>query len=128
MSENEKLKYGDAISAPFWEAAAQRRLVIQHCRQCGAYQFYPRPYCIACGADDIVWENARGEATIYSMTTVRVQIAPEFKPPYIAAVVQLAEGPRMLANIEGVSPKIGDRVKIAWRERENAPPLPVWTL
>lgn len=128
MSENKKQPYGDPITYPFWEAAAQHRLLVQHCPRCGAYQFYPRPFCLACGADKVDWAEAKGEARIYSMTTVRVQISPDFNPPYIAAVVELDEGPRMLASIVGGNPKIGDRVKLAWRERADAPPLPVWTL
>lgn len=127
MSENKKQQYGDPITYPFWEAAAQHRLVIQHCPKCGAYQFYPRPFCLACGAGKMEWVEVKGTARIYSMTTVRVQISPEFNPPYIAAVVELDEGPRMLGNILGGSPKIGDQVKLTWRERTDAPPLPVWT-
>ena len=128
MSENKKQPYGDPITNPYWEAAAQHRLLVQHCPGCGAYQFYPRLFCLACGADKVDWIEAKGEARIYSMTTVRVQISPDFNPPYIAAVVELDEGPRMLASIVGGNPKIGDRVKLAWRERADSPPLPVWTL
>jgi uncharacterized OB-fold protein len=47
-------------------------------------------------------------------------------PPYQVALVTLAEGPRLLAGIEGADCKIGDAVKVAWRQRENLPPLPVF--
>ena len=60
------------------------------------------------------------------MTTVHVQIEPQFNPPYVAAVIELDEGPQMLTNIEGGNPGIGDRVKLAWRERSDSPPLPIW--
>ena len=126
MNDKEKQPYGDPITIPFWEAAERHELLIQHCPECGSYQFYPRPFCIACNASSVEWAETKGEAKIYSMTTVRVQIAPVFNPPYIAAVIELDEGPRMLTNIEGGNPKIGDRVKLAWRERDDAPPLPIW--
>jgi uncharacterized OB-fold protein len=57
---------------------------------------------------------------------VNIQIAPEFTPPYVVAVVELDEGPRLTTNIVNGDTQIGDKVKVAWRERENAPPLPVF--
>ncbi len=123
----EKERYGDPTTYAFWEAAERHELLIQHCTACGAYQFYPRPFCLACNSMALEWKQVNGDATIYSMTTVHVQISPDFNPPYVAAVVELDEGPRMLTNIEGGDPKIGDRVKLAWRERDGLPPLPIWT-
>jgi uncharacterized OB-fold protein len=127
MTSNKKEPYGDPITYPFWEAAERHELLIQHCPECDSYQFYPRPFCLACNTSNVEWVQAKGVATIYSLTTVHVQIAPQLNPPYVAAVIELDEGPRMLTNIEGGSPRIGDRVKLAWREREDAPPLPIWT-
>lgn len=120
-------QYGDPMTYPFWEAAERHELMIQHCKACGHYQFYPRPFCLNCESNDLEWQQVNGDATVYAMTTVHVQIAPHFSPPYIAAIVELEEGPRMLTNIEGGAVAIGDRVKLGWRERENEPPLPIWT-
>jgi uncharacterized OB-fold protein len=41
----------DAVSAPYWEAAARGELLIQECKQCGHRQFYPRAVCTDCGGD-----------------------------------------------------------------------------
>ena len=60
------------------------------------------------------------------MTTVRRQLLPSPPVPYIVAVVELDEGPRMLTNIESEGVRIGDRVQVAWRDREDVPPLPVF--
>jgi len=60
------------------------------------------------------------------MTVTRVQLLPELPPPYVVALVELDEGPRLLTNIVGAPCKIGDRVRLAWRTREGAPPLPVF--
>jgi hypothetical protein len=119
--------YGDPLTAPFWEAAARGVLVVQRCRVCGHHQFYPRPYCLACQSDDVTWVAASGRGTVYSMTTVHMEVAPEFAPPYVVAIVELDEGPRLLTNVVGGPGRIGDRVRVAWREREGAPPLPVFT-
>jgi uncharacterized OB-fold protein len=124
--KHENPAYGDALSAPFWEAAARRELILQRCAECGHWQFYPRPFCLACQSDNVGWQPAAGTGTVYSQTTVNIQIAPEFTPPYVVAVVELDEGPRLTTNIVNGDTQIGDKVKVAWRERENAPPLPVF--
>lgn len=118
--------YGDALTAPFWEAAARGELTIQRCRACGAHQFYPRPFCLACDSTELVWVTAAGTGTVYSMTTVRIQVSPEFEPPYVVAIVQLDEGPRVMTNIVGGTCRIGDRVRVAWLKRRDAPPLPIF--
>ena len=67
-----------------------------------------------------------GGATVYAMTTVHLRVDPALEPPYVVAVVELDEGPRLTTNIVGGQAPIGDRVRLAWRERDGAPPLPVF--
>ncbi len=119
-------EYGDALSAPFWEAATRHELIVQRCGACGHHQFYPRPYCLECQSDDVAWVVVAGGGTIYAQTTVHIQIAPECMPPYTAALVDLDEGPRLLTNIVGGETQIGDRVRLMWRERNDEPPLPIF--
>ncbi len=69
-----------------------------------------------------------GQGTIYSLTTVRIPVTEELPPPYLLALVDLDEGPRLLTNIDAASAGIGDRVTVAWRARDGLPPLPVFTL
>jgi len=118
--------FGDAITRPFWEAASLRRLVIQRCTVCGHHQFYPRRFCLSCDGADLGWVDAAGTGTVYAATTVRLQVIPELQPPYQVALVELDEGPRLTANIVGEPCRMGDRVRVAWRERPDAPPLPVF--
>ncbi len=125
MTEKEE-KYGDPTTYEFWAAAERKELVLQHCSDCHAYQFYPRPYCLACESMNLEWKEVSGKGEIYSMTEVHVKISPEAKPPYIVALIQLDEGPRMLGNIIGDNAGIGNPVKLMWRDREGMPPLPVW--
>jgi len=70
---------------------------------CGDAYFYPRPVCPACGSTAVEWFTASGEATLYSYV-INHRPAPGFEDegPYAIAVVQLAEGPRMMTNIVGV--------------------------
>jgi uncharacterized OB-fold protein len=119
--------FGDPMHAPFWEAARRRELVVQRCRACGAHQFFARPFCVACDGGEVEWVRASGFGTVYSMTTVYRQASPDFAVPYVNALVELDEGPRLLTGIVGGSCAIGDRVRVAWRERPGAPPLPMFT-
>jgi uncharacterized OB-fold protein len=88
---------------PYWDAAAAGELRIQRCTDCGAAYFYPRPICPACGSGDVEWFTASGDATLYSYV-ISHRPAPGFEDeaPYAIAVVQLAEGPRMMTSIAGV--------------------------
>jgi uncharacterized OB-fold protein len=124
----QRSEYGDALTRPFWTAARDHRLLLQRCRPCGAYQFYPRPFCLACQSDDVGWVESPGRGEVYSVTTVRMSVLPELEPPYQVAIVQLDEGPRLLGSIDGDNASIGDRVEIRWREREGLPPLPMFAV
>jgi uncharacterized OB-fold protein len=117
--------FADATTASFWEGAARGDLLIQRCRSCAEFQFYPRPFCLACGAADPVWVAAAGQGTVYAMTTVHLQVDPTLEPPYVVGIVTLDEGPRLVTNLIG-NPAIGDRVRVSWRERRELPPLPIF--
>jgi uncharacterized OB-fold protein len=88
---------------PFWDGCARGELMLQRCRECGEPYFYPRPICPACGSTDVEWFTASGAATLYSYV-INHRPARGFEDggPYAIAVVELAEGPRMMTNIVGV--------------------------
>ena len=125
--------YGDALTLGYWAAAREGRLVVQRCSACGHHQFYPRPFCLACEELDLEWVDAAGTGAIYSMTTVHLRVSPELEPPYVVALVELDEGPRLLTRLvdEDGAPvrggvEIGDRVTVAWHDRGDDPPLQVF--
>ena len=62
-----------------------------------------RVTCPSCGSDRVEWFTASGDATLYSYV-INHRPAPGFEEegPYAIAVVQLAEGPRMMSSIRGV--------------------------
>lgn len=85
---------------------------IQKCGACARHVFYPRVICPHCGADKLDWVAASGAGTVYSTTVVRRK--PEAGGDYNVALVDLAEGPRMMSRVVGVEPaavKIGARVR-----------------
>lgn len=92
-------------SRPFWDGAAEDRFVIKRCRSCLRAHHYPRPFCPFCWSEDVVWENASGRATLYTYSTVYVNDLHPFreKVPYVAAVVDLEEGPRVMTRLLDVA-------------------------
>lgn len=92
------------LTAPFWQASKEGRLVMQRCRACGELTWCPRPSCVECGGEDLEWDQLSGRGTVYSFTVIR-QLAGrgarafEKDIPYVIAWVDLEEGPRYYTNI-----------------------------
>ncbi len=84
----------------FWEGAKAGQLKLQSCNECSKTYFPPRPFCPGCGSRDVKVVNASGKAKLHSYV-IHARPAPGFDPPYAIAVVELAEGPRMMTNIVG---------------------------
>jgi uncharacterized OB-fold protein len=104
---------GDPLTQQFWEAAAEGKLLVQHCEGCGRDQLYPRPFCTACGSDDLGWCASSRKGAVYSLTTVRLPVDERVKHPYDVALVELAEGPRLLAFCDHEL-EIGEQVEVRW--------------
>jgi uncharacterized OB-fold protein len=111
----------DLETQPYWDAAREGKLLIKRCAACGRAHFDPRPFCPHCWSDDVEWEQASGKATLYTFTIVRRNDLPPFpeRVPYVAAVVDLDEGPRMMTNVEGCDAdevEIGMALTVAFRD------------
>jgi uncharacterized protein len=90
---------------PFWDGCAAGELRLQRCLDCGKPYFYPRPACPACGSANVEWFTASGDASLYSyVISHRPARGFEDEGPYAIAVVELAEGPRMMTNLTGLPP------------------------
>lgn len=91
----------DDASRPFWDATKAGQLLIKRCAACGRAHYYPRPFCPYCWSEEVSWEEASGRATLYTWSVVYQNDLPPFpgRVPYVAAIVDLDEGPRMMTNI-----------------------------
>lgn len=112
---------------PFWDGAAEGRLVLPRCDRCATVIWYPRHLCPACGATDVTWFEASGRGTVYSYTVVH-RGEGDFAglPPYTIAYVELEEGPRVLANLLGDTGgwSVGQAVRAVFERPEgDGPPL-----
>jgi uncharacterized protein len=88
---------------PFWDATAAGELRLQRCLPCDSFFFPPRLFCPECLSDEVAWEAVSGKGTLHTYLITH-RPAPGFQDqgPYAIAVVQLDEGPRMMANIVGI--------------------------
>lgn len=89
------------LSEPFWQAARAGVLVLQRCRTCGRWEWTPQMACSACHTETLDWQEASGRGTLYSFSVVTRPQTPDFATPYVVAIVELAEGPRMLTDLVG---------------------------
>jgi uncharacterized OB-fold protein len=119
----------NADSLPYWNAAREQRLVIRSCKSCHQLHFMPRHLCPTCWSDALEWVDAKGTGNVHSFTVVRRASDPAFAAlvPYVVALIELDEGPRMMANILGddaLSVSIGDRVQVTFEGRGAEAMLP----
>ena len=93
------------------EFLAAGRFMLPRNRVTGRCFWFPRVAEPGTGCTDLEWVEASGEGTVYSTTVIR-QKPPA--PNYNLALIDLAEGPRMMSRVEAISPedvRIGMRVR-----------------
>ena len=118
-----ELNVGDE---PYFEAAAQGRLLVKKCAACGEVHHYPRTICPFCFSDKVSWQDAAGTGKIYSYSIMR-RGAPT---PYCIAYVTLDEGVTMLTNIVDCDldqVRIGQAVKVTFKRSVGGVSMPMFT-
>lgn len=121
---------GDSL--PYWQGARERKLLIRRCKACGELHFMPRHLCPSCWSDQLEWVQAKGTGSVHSFTVIRRASDPAFasRVPYVVALIDLDEGPRMMANVLGddaMSVAIGDRVQVTFEDRGDGAMVPQFT-
>lgn len=121
----------DELSAPFWEATREGRLVLPWCRTCDRPHWYPRRRCPSCHGSDLEWRTSLGEGRVHA---VSVQHRPQWpglvdRAPYAVVLVELAEGVRMLAGITGAAADevaVDQPVHLVWEDLSDGRRLPMF--
>lgn len=90
----------DNDTESWWAAIRNGALTVTSCAACGRDSLYVRPFCPHCWSEDVARRPASGRATLYTWTVVRQNVAPFDATPYALAMVDLAEGPRLMTTIE----------------------------
>ena len=106
-----------AESAPYWEYCKRHELRIQRCVSCGDFVHYPRVLCPRDGTTELEWVKVSGKGNIFSFTISHRAFHPGFSDdvPYVIAIVELDEGPRMMCRIRDIEPddvRVGLLVKV----------------
>ena len=111
-------------SALFWEGAKEKSLMVPRCESCGRFWFPPSQRCRHCLSPDFAWREVSGAGRIYSFVVFHRVYHPAFEAdvPYVVAIVELDEGPRLLSNIVGAPPedvRCDMRVRVVFEERDG---------
>lgn len=117
------------VSRPYWEAARQGVLRVKRCLACRGWVHYPRRWCPQCWSTSLEPVDASGSGRVVSFTIVHQAPEESFAAdlPYVLAIIQLAEGPTMLANIIGADAHavaIDDPVRVRFEDRGSGVMVP----
>ncbi|MEY2425084.1 MAG: hypothetical protein QOI61_656 [Actinomycetota bacterium] len=90
-----------SYDAYFWEGVKDRTLLLRRCAGCGELQHPPTPMCGHCHGLEWETQKATGRGTVYSWIVSRHPSQPDDNPR-IVALVELAEGVRLVSNLIGI--------------------------
>jgi uncharacterized OB-fold protein len=113
----------DPLETHRWEALQRGRVEFQRCAACGRAWLPPRAECPSCLGTEWAWEEASGRGELVSWVVYHRPFHPALAElvPYAVAIVELAEGPRMIAALAEDAPATGLRcamkVKLETTER-----------
>jgi uncharacterized OB-fold protein len=119
-------------SVPYWEAAKQHRLELPKCEACGGHWFPPSRTCPHCLSANVSWSPVSGRGKVFSFVIFDRVYHPSFEEevPYVVALVELDEGPRLLSNVVGIEPtdvRCEMRVKVVFEDMPGGASVPKFT-
>ena len=124
----------DEKTQPWFDAAAEGRLLLQRCDACGTQRFPLWERCDQCWSTAWSWADASGKGTLFSWGRMHRVYHPGFEAevPYIVAVVELAEGPRIETRLVNVAPdanvKAGVPVVVSFQRLSDEVCVPLFEL
>ncbi len=118
---------------PYWEGLREGKLMLPKCDDCAKTFFFPRISCPHCHSRNVGWMQASGKGTLYSFQIAHRALNPNFKipPPYILAMVELEEGPRLMSNLINIEAdpaivKIGMAVEVVYEKQNDEVTIPLF--
>jgi uncharacterized OB-fold protein len=89
------------LTGPYWAAAGEGRILLQRCTRCTTVWHPPAPTCPACRSDAVDWVASAGWGRLHSYTRVEHAVHPAVADavPYLVALVDLDEGPRIVCTL-----------------------------
>ena len=123
----------DELSRPYWEAAAEHRLCVMRCADCGTTRHPPSDICPSCSSSAVTWTELAGTGTVYSFIVDRRNMVPGFNRPYVVALVRPDDadtGVRIVCNVVGCRIEdvtIGMPVHVVFEDLDDGVTLPQFT-
>jgi uncharacterized OB-fold protein len=119
----------DEASAPYFEGAKQHKLMLMRCGDCGTWRYPSRFHCPNCWSENTEWKQASGKGSVYTYAAMHQLYHPGFEPdlPYVVAVIELEEGPRIPSNIVGINKddvRVGMPVEVTFEDIDAETSIP----
>ena len=118
---------------PYWDGLKEEKLMLPKCDDCGKAFFYPRIACPHCHSRNVGWTQASGKGKLYSFEIAYRSLNPAFKiePPYVLAMIELEEGPRMMSNLINIEAtpealKIDMPVEVVFEKQNDDVTIPLF--
>jgi len=91
---------------PYWDGLKEQKLLVPRCAECGHVFFYPRILCPRCHSRNLTWVETSGKGKLYAFEIAYQSFNPAMKvrPPYVLAMIELDEGPRLMSNLINAEP------------------------
>ena len=126
----------DPINSGYFAAAAEGRLVVQRCSDCGVRQFPPELNCHSCYGFELEWEASVGTGTIWSWVEVAHPAHPALRAfgPYVVALIELEDMPeiKLLGAVvdapAGGQVEMGAAVRVVFERTADDLAQPRWRM
>jgi uncharacterized protein len=107
MTSTPSAPAADGLAEAYFSWHERDELRLQRCSGCGRWRHPPLVTCPDCGSTELTWERASGRGIVFSWTVTHYPLVPAFSDllPYVDAVVECEEGPRVFALLVGVAPE-----------------------
>lgn len=129
MSYKKPLPQPNPDTKPFWNGCRKHELRFQKCRNCSHVRWPPSIICPMCYTQGTEWIRAGGRGKIYTFVVYHQAFHKAFENdlPYVTAIIELEEGPRLLSNIVGCRPqdvRCGMPLEVTWEDINEEFSLP----
>ena len=95
----------DSLTRAYWDACRNERLEVSVCDGCRHLFLPPGPCCPKCWSADLSTRVVSGSGRVFSYVVYRRTYHQGMPAPYVVALIELDEGPRLISNVVGCAPE-----------------------
>lgn len=82
------------VNQEFYDGLKRHELLLQKCKDCGKFRFWPIEMCPFCNSFNHEWTKCSGKGTVHSYTIQHATMPY----PWVVLLVELEEGPRLITH------------------------------